>query len=122
MERLCRALPARSSPAGAIADAAKLAGGARALVCLSLGPGQRPPSRPLLVCAEQGVGDEHIFLSYLPDLLRQVSDVIVECNPRNVSISAACGVPTIQLECSYLTLTSGRGALFGNLYPYRDTD
>ncbi|MDA0342232.1 MAG: hypothetical protein O3B74_11620 [Proteobacteria bacterium] len=45
-----------------------------------------PPSGPLLVCAEQGVGDEFIFLSCLPDLLRQVSDVIVECDPRNVAL------------------------------------
>ncbi len=37
---------------------------------------------PLLVCAEQGVGDEFIFLSCLPDLLADVENVVVECDAR----------------------------------------
>jgi hypothetical protein len=41
-----------------------------------------PPRCPLLVCAEQGVGDEFIFLNCLPDLLAMVEDVIVECDER----------------------------------------
>ncbi|MBM86678.1 MAG: hypothetical protein CMM47_11740 [Rhodospirillaceae bacterium] len=46
-----------------------------------------PPSGPVLVCSEQGVGDEFIFLSCLPDLLHTVPDVIVECDTRNVALS-----------------------------------
>jgi Tfp pilus assembly protein PilF len=41
-----------------------------------------PPTGPLLVCAEQGVGDEFIFLNCLPDLLEMVANVIVECDER----------------------------------------
>jgi Flp pilus assembly protein TadD len=41
-----------------------------------------PPDGPLLVCAEQGVGDEFIFLNCLPDLLSIADDVIVECDQR----------------------------------------
>ena len=41
-----------------------------------------PPDGPLLVCAEQGVGDEFIFLNCLPDLLAITQDVIVECDQR----------------------------------------
>jgi Flp pilus assembly protein TadD len=40
------------------------------------------PAGPLLVCAEQGVGDEFIFLSCLPDVLTITNDVIVECDAR----------------------------------------
>jgi Flp pilus assembly protein TadD len=43
---------------------------------------EAPPVGPLLVCAEQGVGDEFVFLSCLPDLLAVASDVIVECDSR----------------------------------------
>ena len=36
----------------------------------------------LLVCSEQGVGDEILYLSCLPDLLKQHKAVIVECDKR----------------------------------------
>jgi tetratricopeptide (TPR) repeat protein len=36
----------------------------------------------LLVCAEQGVGDEILYLSCLPDLLADVGKVVVECDAR----------------------------------------
>ena len=39
-------------------------------------------SGTLLVCSEQGIGDEVMFLSCLPDLLNDVSDVVVECDER----------------------------------------
>jgi len=42
-----------------------------------------PRDGPLLVCAEQGLGDEYLFLSCLPDLLRIKQPVIVECDARN---------------------------------------
>jgi Flp pilus assembly protein TadD len=43
--------------------------------------GERPGSR-LLVCAEQGVGDEILYFSCLPDLMLEVDDLVVECEPR----------------------------------------
>ena len=36
----------------------------------------------LLICSEQGVGDEIMFLSCLPDVLERVERVIVECEAR----------------------------------------
>ena len=44
-------------------------------------PGEMPRGK-LLVCSEQGVGDEIMFLSCLPDLLAEVGPVTVECDPR----------------------------------------
>lgn len=40
------------------------------------------PSGTVLVCAEQGVGDEILYFSCLPDLFSDVDQVIVECEPR----------------------------------------
>lgn len=37
---------------------------------------------PVLVCAEQGVGDEILYFSCLPDLLEEAEEVVVECEPR----------------------------------------
>lgn len=45
-----------------------------------------PLDGSLLVCAEQGVGDEFIFLNCLPDLLSIADDVIVECDQRCLSL------------------------------------
>ena len=36
----------------------------------------------LLVCSEQGVGDEILYLSCLPDLLKQHKAIVVECDKR----------------------------------------
>ncbi|HWP00058.1 MAG TPA: tetratricopeptide repeat protein, partial [Methylococcus sp.] len=36
----------------------------------------------LLVCAEQGIGDEILFASCIPDLRKRAERVIVECDPR----------------------------------------
>jgi Flp pilus assembly protein TadD len=47
-----------------------------------------PPDGTLLVCAEQGLGDEYLFLSCLPDLLRITQDVLVECEARNMDLLA----------------------------------
>lgn len=43
--------------------------------------GQKTSAR-LLVCAEQGVGDEILYFSCLPDLMSEVGDLVVECEPR----------------------------------------
>jgi hypothetical protein len=40
----------------------------------------------LLVYAEQGLGDQIMFASCLPDLLPQVGGCVVECAPRLVPI------------------------------------
>lgn len=42
----------------------------------------RHPARPLLVYMEQGIGDQIMFSSCLPDLQAAGSDAIVECAPR----------------------------------------
>lgn len=47
--------------------------------------GAGDPGR-LLVAAEQGVGDEYIYLSMLPSLLECCSDVTVECDKRNLPL------------------------------------
>jgi tetratricopeptide (TPR) repeat protein len=52
-------------------------------------------SGPVLVCAEQGVGDEILYFSCLPDLVSEISDVVVECEPRCRAI----------LERSFPTIT-----------------
>ena len=36
----------------------------------------------LLVCSEQGIGDEILYLSCLPDLLKQQKTIVVECDKR----------------------------------------
>ncbi len=41
---------------------------------------------PLMVLAEQGLGDEVRFASSLPELLKRGHEVIVECEPRLVSL------------------------------------
>jgi len=38
--------------------------------------------RTIAVCAEQGLGDELLFASCLPDLIQQAKHCIIECEPR----------------------------------------
>ena len=40
----------------------------------------------LLVAAEQGVGDEYIYLSVLPHLMERCSKLTVECDERNLAL------------------------------------
>ncbi len=40
------------------------------------------PNEKLLVCSEQGVGDEILYLSCLPDLLKQHKAIVIECDKR----------------------------------------
>ena len=42
--------------------------------------------RRILVCAEEGVGDEILYASLIPDLLKKGASVIIECAPRLVSV------------------------------------
>jgi tetratricopeptide (TPR) repeat protein len=50
--------------------------------------GEDPAGRRILVWAEQGMGDQILFSSLLPDLLARGADLVVECEPRLVSLFA----------------------------------
>jgi tetratricopeptide (TPR) repeat protein len=50
--------------------------------------GQPIPTKRLLVWAEQGLGDEILFLSCLKDVLAVCHDVVLECEPRLVPVFA----------------------------------
>ena len=50
--------------------------------------GQPIPGQRLLVWAEQGLGDEILFLSCMRDVLATCTDVILECEPRLVPVMA----------------------------------
>ncbi|MBH68622.1 MAG: hypothetical protein CMM58_09745 [Rhodospirillaceae bacterium] len=39
-------------------------------------------TKPLLVCSEQGIGDEILYLSCLPDLITDYEKLVVECDVR----------------------------------------
>ena len=67
------------------------------------------PNGPLLVQAEQGVGDEIQFASCLPDLLAHVGQLVIECDPRlapmftrSFPTAVICGVPRDADEPSWL--------------------
>lgn len=49
-------------------------------------PGWRGEACKLLVFGEQGIGDEVIFASCIPDVLKSGCDVTLECDPRLESI------------------------------------
>ncbi|MFX4221040.1 MAG: tetratricopeptide repeat protein [Thalassobaculum sp.] len=51
--------------------------------------GRVPPDGPLLVVAEQGLGDEIRFAAALPTLIARGVDTIVECDPRLVDLFSA---------------------------------
>ncbi len=61
--------------------------------------GQPIPGQRLLVWAEQGLGDEILFLSCLKDLLATGTDVILECAPRLVAVMAR-SFPTVKVRGS----------------------
>jgi hypothetical protein len=56
--------------------------------------------KTILVCAEQGIGDEIMFASCIPDLVKRAGHVVLECDSRlvplfsrsfpGVGVSAAC--------------------------------
>jgi Tfp pilus assembly protein PilF len=50
--------------------------------------GQAIPTQRLLLWAEQGLGDEILFLSCLKDVLEVCDDVVLECEPRLVPVFA----------------------------------
>ena len=51
--------------------------------------GTLPLDGPLLVVAEQGLGDEIRFAAALPHLIERAGEVMVECDPRLVDLLAA---------------------------------
>jgi len=50
--------------------------------------GQPIPGQSLLVWAEQGLGDEILFMSCMRDLLASATNVILECDPRLIPVMA----------------------------------
>lgn len=69
---------------------ASMAGAARhpARIPLPAWRGGTAPAGPLLVWGEQGLGDEIVGASLLPDLARQVDEIVVEASPRLVALLA----------------------------------
>ena len=75
----------------------------------------------LLVCAEQGVGDEILYFSCLPDLLDDTDALVVECEPRWTAIleRSLPGIQTVPRQIrtdpdlgpvyDYTDLVAGRG-------------
>jgi tetratricopeptide (TPR) repeat protein len=61
--------------------------------------GQPIPGQCLLVWAEQGLGDEILFLSCMKDVLKSCTDVILECAPRLVPVMAR-SFPTVTVRAS----------------------
>lgn len=49
---------------------------------LPLWQGESLAGKRILVYAEQGLGDELLFASCIPDLVKQGADVFLQCNPR----------------------------------------
>lgn len=54
-------------------------------------------NKTLLVWAEQGLGDQIMFLSLIPDLLNHVNNIIIECDIRLVDILKR-SFPTVKIE------------------------
>ena len=48
--------------------------------------GENIGEKTLLIWGEQGIGDEILFASVLPDVINNVENIIIECEPRLVSI------------------------------------
>jgi tetratricopeptide (TPR) repeat protein len=48
--------------------------------------GQFSKQKTLMVWREQGLGDEILFLSLIPDLLGKFNNLIIECDPRLINI------------------------------------
>lgn len=44
------------------------------------------PGKKVLVYGEQGIGDEIMFASMLPDIMRDASEVVLDCHPRLATI------------------------------------
>ena len=61
--------------------------------------GQPIAGKRLLVWAEQGLGDEILFLSCLKDVLTTCTDVILECAPRLIAVMAR-SFPTVTVRAT----------------------
>lgn len=48
--------------------------------------GEPLAGRRILICAEQGLGDEIMFASILPEVIREAGQCVVECHPKLVSL------------------------------------
>lgn len=54
------------------------------------------PGKRLIVFGEQGIGDEIMFASMLPDLLRDCPDIVLECH-RNLHVLFAASFPNLDI-------------------------
>lgn len=82
---------------------------------LSLPPAWRGPGTetgPILVASEQGVGDELIFLSCLPDMLRQVRVPVVVEVDRRIVAAVARTFPEVTVIPRQLVPGDGLGQFF----------
>ena len=61
--------------------------------------GQSIPGQRLLVWAEQGLGDEILFMSCMRDVLSTATNVILECAPRLVSVMTR-SFPSVTVRAS----------------------
>jgi tetratricopeptide (TPR) repeat protein len=76
------------------------------------------PTRRLAIHGEQGVGDEVMFLTCFEDAIRVCPDVVVEVNPRLVSLmKASLGVPCVGSVQELIALEPSAYIAMGDL-PY----
>ncbi len=61
--------------------------------------GEKLKDQTLLVWREQGIGDEILFASVLPDLINDVEKIILECEPRLIDIFQR-SFPTIKVRAA----------------------
>jgi tetratricopeptide (TPR) repeat protein len=78
--------------------------------------GQKIKNETLLVWREQGLGDELMFLSCIPDLLKIVDNVIIECDYRLVD-TLQRSFPTVKVRSQYYGPAPSYSAIY-NDYDY----
>jgi tetratricopeptide (TPR) repeat protein len=61
--------------------------------------GENIGEKRLLIWGEQGIGDEILFASVLPDVIKNIKNIIIECEPRLVSIFQR-SFPSTKVRCS----------------------
>lgn len=59
--------------------------------------GENIGTKTLLIWREQGIGDEIVFASVLPDVMKNVKNIILECEPRLIDVFQR-SFPSIQVR------------------------
>ncbi|MBM86677.1 MAG: hypothetical protein CMM47_11735 [Rhodospirillaceae bacterium] len=89
---------------------------------LAIGSSHHPPFGVLFLArADSASNRQRDDLERLAALIACL-DIVVTVDTSICTVAAASGIPTIRLEASYMTLTSGRDAFFKNVFPCRDID